>query len=121
MIEFLSCSTGNVVGIRFSGKLNRQTYRDVLGPRIDSLLEQYTTLRVLILIDESFEGWTLPAAWANTIFDLKHRRHFDKIAMLGAPKWEEWCVKVPAALLIRGQLRTFPRDQLEPAWDWLRA
>lgn len=36
MIEFLSCSTGNVVGIRFSGKLNRQTYRDVLGPRIDS-------------------------------------------------------------------------------------
>ena len=121
MIEFLPDSTDNIVGIRFTGKLSRHSYRDVLAPRIDSLLERHATLRVLILIDESFEGWSLPAAWANTMFDLKHRRDFDKIAMVGAPKWEEWCVKTPATLLMRGQLQTFPRDQLELAWGWLRA
>jgi len=121
VIEFLAETTGNVVGIRFSGKLCRGSYRDVLAPRIESLLERNASLRVLILIDESFEGWSVPAAWANTVFDVKHRRDFDKIAMVGAPKWEEWCMKAPATLLMRGELRTFPRGQLNHAWEWLHS
>jgi hypothetical protein len=121
VIEFLPDTTGNVVGISFRGKLYRGSYRDVLAPRIESLLERFASLRVLILIDESFRGWSVPAAWANTVFDVKHRRDFDKIAMVGAPTWEEWCVKAPATLLLRGELRTFPRSQLNQAWEWLHS
>ncbi|MGV9799755.1 STAS/SEC14 domain-containing protein [Mycobacterium sp. NPDC003449] len=68
---------------------------------------------------ESFDGWDLSAAWANTLFDLRHRTDFEKVAMVGAPKWEEWCVKVPAAVLMRGALRTFPLDRLDDARAWL--
>jgi hypothetical protein len=121
MIDFLPESTENILGVRFTGKLKPHDYREALAPRIESLLERFQTLRVLVLIDEKFDGWTLPAAWANTTFDLKHRRDFDKIAMVGAPKWEEWCVRAPATLLMRGKLGTFRRDQLDRAWDWLRA
>ncbi len=121
MIDFMPESCDNVVGIRFAGKLKRHEYRDRLAPHIESLLERFETLRVLVLLDEGFEGWTLPAALANTKFDLKHRRDFAKVAMVGAPKWEEWCVKTPARLLMRGELGTFPRDQLRRAWDWLRS
>lgn len=110
----------NIVGIRFTEKLSRSDYRDVLTPHVESLLERFATLRALILIDEAFAGWTLSAAWANTAFDVKHRRDFDKIAMVGAPKWEEWCAQAPATLLMRGELRTYPRDRLNQAWDWLR-
>ena len=114
-------STGNLVGIRFTGKLSGSDYRDVLAPLVESSLTRFTSLRVLILMDGSFEGWSLSAAWANTIFDLKHRRNFDKVAMVGAPKWEEWCVKAPATLLMRGELRSFSRADLDHAWAWLRA
>jgi hypothetical protein len=41
--------------------------------------------------------------------------------MIGAPKWEEWCVKTAAALLMHGKVRTFRPDQLNQAWHWLRA
>jgi hypothetical protein len=41
--------------------------------------------------------------------------------MIGAPKWEEWCVKTAAPLLMHGQMRTFRPDQLSQAWHWLRA
>ena len=78
-------------------------------------------MRVLFLMDETFQGWSLKAAWANTIFDLKHRRDFEKIAMIGAPKWEERCVKTAATLLMHGKMRTFRPDQLNQAWHWLRA
>lgn len=121
MIEFMPEESDNIVGIRFTGKLRPADYQDVLKPHVESLLERNTTLRVLILIDESFAGWTLSAAWANTVFDLTHRRDFDKIAMVGAPKWEQWCVRTPARMLMRGELRTYPRDRLNQAREWLHA
>ncbi|GBE67075.1 hypothetical protein MFM001_35370 [Mycobacterium sp. MFM001] len=120
VIEVMNESSGNVLGIRGSGKLSRADYRDVLAPRVRLLLRQFRKLRVLLLMDEAFEGWSLGAAWANTVFDVKHRRNFEKIAIVGAPKWEEWCAKTAATVLIRGDLQTFDKDQLIPAWEWLR-
>lgn len=109
------------LGVRASGKLSAADYRDVLAPRVEALIEQFTTLKVLFAMDETFDGWTLGAAWANTVFDIAHRRHFARIAMVGAPRWEEWCVTVPAAVLMSGELRTFRRDHLDQAWAWLFA
>ncbi|KLO27040.1 STAS/SEC14 domain-containing protein [Mycobacterium haemophilum] len=121
MIQILGESTGNVLGIRATGKLGRSEYRDILAPRIQSLLAHFRTLKVLFLMDEGFQGWSLGAAWANTIFDLKHRRDFAKVAMVGAPKWEQWCVKIAATVLMAGEMRTFRLDQLTEAWEWLYA
>ncbi len=121
VIEFLSGGGDDLLGMRFTGKLTGSDYRDVVIPQVESLLEHFATLRVLVLFDAAFTGWTLSAAWANTFFDVSHRRDFDKVAMVGAPKWEEWCVRLPAALLMRGELRTYPADRLDDAWDWLRS
>ncbi|WP_197520731.1 STAS/SEC14 domain-containing protein, partial [Mycobacterium sp. E2238] len=63
----------------------------------------------------------LRAAWVNTVFDAKHRKDFDKVAVVGAPRWERWCVNVAAAWLMGGELRTFDRDRLDAAWEWVRA
>ena len=72
MLEFMTEGDGNILGIRATGKLSDEDYQHVLAPRVQSLLEQFHTLRVLFLMDETFQGWSLTAAWANTIFDLKH-------------------------------------------------
>ncbi|MBN3458449.1 STAS/SEC14 domain-containing protein [Mycolicibacterium sp.] len=119
MIDIMPESSNNVLGVRFTRRLSPSDYHTVLAPRVESLLTRFATLKVLILIDESFAGWTLSAAWANTVFDVKHRRDFDKIAMVGAPAWEQWCVHTPAALLMRGELRTYGRGQLDEAWAWI--
>lgn len=121
MIEFEATSETNILVIRARGKLTDSDYRERLAPRVQSLLDHSSRLRVMFVMDDDFEGWTLAAAWANTIFDLKHRRDFEKVAMVGAPKWEEWCVKGAASLLMNGQLATYRHDQLPEAWEWLRA
>jgi hypothetical protein len=64
------------------------------------------------------DGWNLGGAWANTCVDIRHR--VEKVAIVGAPRWEEWCVKL-AGLLIAGEVRSFRIDQLQDAWKWLRA
>ncbi|OZM75351.1 STAS/SEC14 domain-containing protein, partial [Pseudonocardia sp. MH-G8] len=57
--------------------------------------------------------------WRNTCLDLRHRRDFDKVAIVGAPTWERWCAKL-ANLLITGEIKTFTRDELSTAWTWVR-
>jgi len=120
VIEVMAQSAGNILGFRATGRLSQADYREVLEPCVRSLLERFETLKVLFLTDEPFDGWSPTAAWTNTMFDLKHRRDFDKVAVVGAPKWEEWCVKAAARLLMSGEMRTFRRDELARAWEWVR-
>lgn len=120
MIEVMAESEGNVLALRATGQLTVGDYRDVLEPAVRTLLERSRTLKVLFLLDEPFRGWGPRAAWANTVFDVKHRNDFDKVAVVGAPRWERWCVNVAASLLMAGELRTYDRDRLDAAWRWVR-
>jgi hypothetical protein len=70
-------------------------------------------------MDETFISWNARAAWRNTCIDLRHRRDFGKVAIVGSPAWEQWCAK-PVDVLIIGEIRTFARDELSTAWAWLR-
>jgi hypothetical protein len=120
MLEFMEESEGHVLGVRAHGTLTRGDYRQVLTPRLESMLQQFETVRVLFLMGEAFRGWNLGGALANTCVDIRHRAHFEKVAIVGAPRWEEWCVKL-AGFLIAGEVRSFRIDQLQDAWKWLRA
>lgn len=39
---------------------------------------------------------------------MRHRRDFDKVAIVGAPTWERWCATL-ANLLITGEIKAFTR------------
>lgn len=121
MIEVMGESDADVLGVRATNKLTGSDYRDALEPAVRALLDRFGTCKVLFLIDEPFDGWTLRAAWVNTVFDIRHRNDFAKVAVVGAPRWEQWCVNVAAAWLMRGELRTFDRPHLDAAWGWVRA
>jgi len=120
MTEVMHESEGNILGVRASGKLVDDDYSKVFVPKLESLLEQFEKPRGLFYMNDTFCGWDLKSAWDNTMLDVRHRGDFEKVAMAGAPVWEDWCVKL-AGLLVHGKMRTFPSDQLAQAWDWLRA
>lgn len=120
MIQFMDESSGNVVGIRVAGKLTALDYRQTLVPRLQSLIERFGSVKALFFMDANFKGWNLGAAWANTCLVLQQRRTLEKIAMVGGPKWEEFCVKALASPLMEGELCTFRADQIAEAWKWLR-
>lgn len=121
MIEVMRESGGDVLGLRATGKLSVADYRDLLAPTVGALLDRFDSPKVVFFLDEPFYGWSLRSAWANTVFDIKHRNDFDKVAVVGAPRWEQCCVNAAAALLMTGELRTFDRARLDAAWEWVRA
>lgn len=121
MIEIMTEREGNIIGLRASGTLSAGDYEQVLLPRLEALARRFETIRALFYMDPGFKGWDLPAAWANTKLDLRFRHNLEKVAIIGAPAWEEWCVKFAAGLLMRGELRTFRKEQLDDAWRWVRS
>ena len=120
MIEIMKESEGNIVGIRATGTLTTADYDQVLIPKLEELSRQFDGLRALFYMDRAFKGWDMSAAWANTKLDFQFRGNLEKVAIVGAPAWEEWCVRM-ASLLMKGELRTFTTDQLDEAWKWVRS
>lgn len=116
MFELMERSRGKLVGLRATGKLHEADYRELL-PKLESLFQQHGKLSVLFYADESFEGWDMKAAWDDASFGFKHAADFERLALVGAPEWVVWCVRL-SAFLFKGEVRIFPRDALEEAWAW---
>lgn len=101
MIEFMDETGDNILAIRFSGKLTEIDCNQVLIPRIRAVVKKFGRARALIYMDDNFKGWNLKAVWANTRLGFQFRNLLEKVAVLGAPRWEEWCIGL-AGLLVRG-------------------
>ncbi len=119
MFEFLPESKDDVLGIKASGKLTVADYRDVLIPRYEALLKMHPRPRVLLQFDD-FEGWSLAAGLDDALFDIAHRKDFSKLALVGGPAYVEWGMNLFAPFT-DGEIRHFPAQKLEAAWEWVRA
>lgn len=119
MLTIMPESEGRTVGIRAGGKLTEADYKAIL-PKLEELFRENGRLDVLFYADETFEGWDMEAAWQDASFGFAHMSDFRRLAVVGAPDWVVWCVKL-SAFLFKGEVRIFAADELETAWAWVRA
>jgi hypothetical protein len=117
MIEIMKESRGNIVGLHATGKLTEDDYKRML-PKLEDLFRAHGKLRVLFYADAGFEGWDMGAAWADSSFGFRHSADFERLALVGAPGWVVWCVKL-SAFLFKGEVRVFEADARDEAWRWV--
>ena len=120
MIEVMPESQGNVIGVKFSGKITAREYEETIIPRLEAVLKEHGKARFMYVLDEGFTGAEAGAMWDDTKLGIKHRHDFEKLAMVGGAKWMEWLTQL-CAKFISGETKTFPLDQLQEAWDWLKS
>jgi hypothetical protein len=78
-------------------------------------------VRFLYYLDEGFEGWEPEAMWDDFKVGVGKLRHiFEKIALVGGPKWVKWAMELDNYLM-KGEVKTFGVEQLQEAWDWIRS
>ena len=74
---------------------------------INSALEGVKDPNIKVFIDGSeFEGWELRAAWDDFRLGLKHGNNFDKIAIFGNKKCQEYTAKI-GTWFISGEVKYF--------------
>ncbi len=119
MITVLAESEGNLLGVEASETLTDADYTDIWIPQLDAVIEKYGKVRALIYMNEQFKGWEASALLDDAKYGLKHNNDFEKIAVVGAPGWVKWSMKLVTPF-IKCEVKLFGGDQLEQAWAWLR-
>ena len=120
MIKVLPESGRNILVLKAVGKLTDQDYKNVLIPRLESIIRDQGKAWLLLDMGDEFQGWEGAALWDDARFGLVHRNDFDKMGVIGGPRWVEWALKL-AAILISGEVRSFSPGDREEALRWIKA
>jgi hypothetical protein len=120
MIKVLPESGGNILVLRAESRLTDQDYKKVLIPRLESIIREHGKAKLLLDMGDEFQGWEGAALWDDARFGLAHRNDFEKMAVIGGPRWVEWGLKL-AAMIMSGEIRSFSPSEREEALRWIKA
>ncbi len=117
MLEIINIGTDRVIGVRASGRLTEEDYRQFL-PQLEELFRQQGP--ILLLVDMTdFEGWETRAAWDDLKFGLAHDVDFARIAVVTDKKWLQWMIRA-SNVFFTAEMRCFPAAEREKALQWLQ-
>jgi hypothetical protein len=105
----------NVVDAHAHGKLTREDYED-FRLHVEQMVRQHGSARVLLELEDDFQGWDPGAAWDDLKLGWRYYGKFDRCAVLGNHAWEKWMVKLAAPFF---RVQYFDRSRREEAWRWL--
>jgi len=100
------------------GKIRKEDY-DALVPALEEQIDKAGKLRCLIHLDE-VEGIEPGAVLEDLRFDLKHRKDFERCAVVGDSKVEALATKL-AQPIYAGQIKYFQKDDAAAARTWVEA
>ncbi|MDR3402167.1 MAG: STAS/SEC14 domain-containing protein [Chthoniobacter sp.] len=125
----------NVLEFDLHGKLSREDYEE-LTPEIESLIDQYGTIRVLVIM-RGFHGWDAGAFWEAIKWNSRHFRHIERLAVVGEEaidvrdgfgafdlsysrkvRWQKWMTNFYRAFA-HARVRYFTLEELDEAREWL--
>ncbi len=92
-----------------------------LVPKLERALNEHGQRRALVVL-HAFKGWTPSALWSQLKFDFRHRKDFDKVAVVGENLVQELATQLAHRLtrpFFSGQVRYFAHDALAEAEHWL--
>jgi hypothetical protein len=120
LIEIMEQSGGPLVAVQFSGELTAEDYTERWVPVCEKAIEEHEKVRVLIYMDETFEGWEAAVVWEDTKFGLKNLTHFEKIAIVGGASWIGKVSELVGDLIPGLAVKSFPTGKLEEAHAWIQ-
>jgi hypothetical protein len=116
MVEELPFIADNVLALKLSGKLHDEDYKKFV-PLVDAAVAKVGKVRLLAQFHD-FEGWDLHALWDDIKFSATHCTAFERIALVGEKKWEQWMAKVCKPFTM-AKIQYFDVAQMDEARAWI--
>ena len=120
MIERIDDLPAGVIGIRASGKLTKDDYRDGLEPALKEATESGEARVLFALAD--FDGLE-PGAWIEDVktglkIETQNRSAWKKLAFVSDVDWVSKAMRL-FAWAMPGELRVFGMDEMDKAREWV--
>lgn len=117
MIEVNEHGDHGVLALKISGTLTEEELDDLV-PSLKEYIAESEDPHLLMTM-ENFEGWADAAAlWKDLQLDAEYMGYFDRIAVVGEKKWQEWGTRLLDPIT-KEELQFFPIGQTEQAWQWV--
>lgn len=116
MLQILEITKDNLIATKAEGKL---TEKDVgkVHPLIHNILNTGKKVRWYFeMVD--FTGWETTAFWKDMKMDMKHANDYEKIAMVGEKKWQDWMAQFMEPFT-SAEVKYFDVSQKEEALNWI--
>jgi hypothetical protein len=112
-------SAANHVVVRATGKLTKDEIIQ-FGSDFEGLMRDREKVRVLLDATE-LDGWDSGSAlWQEAKFDMKHLSDIDRLATVGAKRWQE-ALEAAVKPFVHPTMRYFDASEMRAAHDWLIA
>ncbi len=118
MITALPRSRDASLAFHLSDHITHQDYEKVLVPAVEKALENHAQVRLMLIIDETFNGFTPRAVWDDARLGFSHWRGFAGLALVGGPHWLQWALTLFAPLM-QCPVQLYDHQATEEAWLWL--
>jgi hypothetical protein len=118
MLEIIIDLPEQILGVRASGKITADDYREVLIPAVEKRLASHAKVRLLYVIGDDFDSFSGGAAWEDAKVGMSHFTSFDRVAVVSDNDWIEGMVKA-FGFALPGEVRTFDNDEYEDARSWI--
>ncbi len=121
MIERLKESEGRAFGFRAKGKVTAEEVQAFL-PQLEFAIKDRGKRTIGILADLSeMDKTEWGARWEEIKFISKYAEHIERVAVVGAHKWEELKAEIlGGTVLIQAETRYYHGPDILHAWHWVR-
>jgi len=116
MIEQLDKSSGYMVGMKLSGRLEDHDFQQFV-PSLEHTVETHQKARLLVEF-EDFEGWDAQTPWNDMRVGLRYSRRVERMAVVGDHRCEPWMENV-CKPFVTTQVMFFQPAAIDAAWTWL--
>ncbi len=117
-IEILDHYPNDVIAVKVSGYLTSRDYEEVLAPLVEEKLKRHDKLKMLLVVDATFEGASAGAMWDDAKLGLKHFTKYRKMAIVSDVEWMRNSVRL-LGILMPGVVHVYPSAQREIADEWI--
>ena len=121
MIERLKESGDKAFGFQVTGRITAQEVAAFL-PQIEFAIKDRGKRTIGILADVSaMEGAEWAARWEEIKFIGKYAEHIERVAVVGAKKWEEVKAEIlGGTVLVQAETRYYHAADILHAWHWVK-
>ena len=120
MIRILDGFPPQVLGIEAVGRVSDDDYEKVLIPALEKKRAVHEKLRLVYVLGNDFESWTIGAVWEEAGLRLKNPNVWEKIAFVCDNDWVEHTVKA-LRWMVPGDVRVFEADNFADAEKWVQS
>ena len=121
MIERLKESGGKAFGFKVTGTVTADEVK-AFEPQIETAIGDRGKRTIGILADLSaMTGVEWAARWEEIRFLAKYAEHIERVAIVGAHKWENVKAEILAGtVLVQAETRYYHGPEMLHAWHWVK-